>query len=469
MPHSARPHDELSGFVRATATGLGVPGAAVGVWVDGREIHACHGVTSVEDPLPVHPDTMFVLGSVAKLPTATAVVRLAAEGKLELDAPVRRYVPELVLADEHAAATMTVSQLLNHTSGLGWRLAVDTGDGDDALARYVAAMADLEIIAPPGTRASYSQSGYNLLGRIIEKVTGLTYERAVATLLFEPLGMAHSHHLDADILTRRHAVGHEVREDGTPSVVRPLNDTRGNHPGGGLVSSVSDQLRWARFHLGDGTDGRGEPILPADVLRGMREPTVELRGSSLGDALGTCWFLRDLAGVRTAGHGGSANGQFAELLIVPERDFAVVSMANANPGGVPFNRAVVGWALRHFLGLVDSGPEPIPYDGARAGEVVGRYETDVLVLGISDNGTGLVVEAFIKPEIRAASDVELPADVPPAGLGLLPGDGDEFVITDGAMAGLRGYFSRDAGGAIDGADLAGRIHTRVPAAAGQDR
>ena len=79
--------------------------------------------------------------------------------------------------------------LLNHTAGLDWALLIDTGDGDDALAAYVARLDELKLIAPPGTRASYSQSGYNLAGRIIEKVTGLTYENAVGSLLFEPLGL----------------------------------------------------------------------------------------------------------------------------------------------------------------------------------------------------------------------------------------------------------------------------------------
>lgn len=204
------PDDMLSDFVEATATKFGIPGVAVGVWANGQEVYACHGVTGVDNPLPVDPDTMYVLGSVSKTPTATAIMRLVAEGKIELDAPVRRYVPELVLSDEQAAAEMTVFQLLNHTSGLGWRLAVDTGDGDDALAGYVEKMVDLEVIAPPGTRASYSQSGYNLLGRIIEKVTGLTFERAIASLIFEPLGMAHSFYLSRDILTRRYAVGHNT-------------------------------------------------------------------------------------------------------------------------------------------------------------------------------------------------------------------------------------------------------------------
>ena len=91
----------------------------------------------------------------------------------------------------------------------------------------------------------------------------------------------------------------------------------------------------------------------------MKEPTAALRGSNLGDAIGIGWFLRDVDGVRTVGHGGSANGQFAELLIVPERDFAVVSLSNAGPDGIPFNQAVVRWALETYLGVIDRDPEPL--------------------------------------------------------------------------------------------------------------
>ena len=112
-------HDTLSGFVEATAAKFGIPGVAVGVWADGQEIYACHGVTSIDNPLPVDQDTLFVLGSVTKTYTATTLMRLVAEGQVELDAPVRRYVPELRLADEQTAAEVTVLNLLNHTSGLG--------------------------------------------------------------------------------------------------------------------------------------------------------------------------------------------------------------------------------------------------------------------------------------------------------------------------------------------------------------
>jgi CubicO group peptidase (beta-lactamase class C family) len=457
--------DTLSEFVEATAAKFGVPGVAVGVWVDGREVYGCHGVTSVENPLPVDQDTLFVLGSITKPFTATALMRLVAEGRVELDAPVRRYVPELVLPDERAAAEITVLQLLNHTAGLDWRMSVDTGEGDDALAAYVAKMSESELIAPPGARASYSQVGYNLAGRIIEMVTGLTYEQAITSLLFEPLGLSHTSFATNDVMTRRFAVGHNVGENGTPAVARQWKDSRGNNPGGGGASSVTDMLRWARFHLGDGRAQDGAQVLPAEVLQQMQEQTVELRGSTLGDAFGICWFLRDVNGVRTVGHGGSANGQFTELLIVPERNFAVVALSNAGPdGGLAFNQAAVRWALESYLGVVDRDPEPLPYDEEQAREVVGSYANDMMTLTIATDGAGLTIACGIKPEIRAAADTELPPDLPPANLGLLPGDADEYIVTGGGLKGQRGFFTRDENGVITGVDLAGRLFNRVPMA-----
>jgi CubicO group peptidase (beta-lactamase class C family) len=457
-------HDTLSDFVGATAMRFGIPGVAVGVWANGREIYACHGVTSVDNPLPVDRDTLYVLGSVTKTYTATALMRLVADGRVELEAPVRRYVPELGLADAQAAAEVTVLNLLNHTSGLGWDLLVDTGQGDDALAGYVAKMAELELIAPPGVRASYSQAGYSLLGRVIERVVGMPYEKAIASLVFEPLGLSHSFFAPDDVMTRRFAVGHNLDEDGTLSIGRLWRGPRCRNPGGGVVSSVADQLRWARFHLGDGRAESDVRVLPAEVLQRMKEPAVTLRGSTLGDALGICWFLRDVDGVRTVGHGGSANGQFAELLTVPERDFAVVSLSNAGPNGIPFNQAIVRWTLQTYLGVVDRDPQPLPYDPARAPQIVGSYDIDVMTLIIAADEAGLTLGVGIKPEIRAASDTELPPDHPPAAIGLLPGDGDEYILTEGGMEGQRGFFTRNESGAVVGVDLAGRLFKRVPTA-----
>ncbi|MFI8456038.1 serine hydrolase domain-containing protein [Kitasatospora sp. NPDC085464] len=453
--------EALHRFVEATAEEFGIPGVAVGILAGGQENYASHGVTSVHHPLPVDEQTLFHLASTTKTFTATALMRLVAEGKVELDAPVRRYVPELRLADERAAEQITVLNLLNHTAGLDWNL-IDTGDEADTLAGFVAKMAELPLIAPPGARASYSQAGYNLAGRIVEAVTGLPFEKAAASLVLEPVGLSNTFFELDDVMVRSFAVGHNRGEDGQLRLAQPWKSwragARGNNPGGGIVSSVSDLLRWARFQL-----GTGEGVLPAEALHRMKEPTVELRASTLGDAFGICWFLRDVDGVRTIGHGGSGNGQFAELLIVPERNFAVVSLANAGPDGYTFNQAVARWALEHYLGVVEKEAEPVPYDEARAQEVVGGYEIDAMNLDIATDGTRLTLAVGIKPELRAASDVEMPPDYPAATIGFLTDDGDEYVVTDGGLKGQRGFFSRDADGRVIGVDLAGRLFGRARA------
>ena len=455
-------HVKLSDFVTKTAEDFEMPGVAVGVWAGGEEVYACHGVTSLENPLPVNQDTLFLLGSVTKTYTATALMRLVVEGRIELNAPVRRYVPELRLKDERAAAQISVLNLLNHTSGLDWDLLIETGEGDDALEAYVAKLSELKLIAPPGTRASYSQAGYSLLGRVMEKIVGTTYEKAMASLVFEPAGLMNTFFMAEEVMTRRFAVGHNRGEDGRLSVSRLWRGPRCRNPGGGLASSVSDLLRWARFHLGDGRAENGVELLPAEMVQRMKEPTTVLQGSDLGDAIGIGWFLRDVDGLRTVGHAGSAIGQFAEFLTVPERDFAVVALSNAGPDGIPFNRAVVRWALENYLGMAEQDLAPIPYDERRAREIVGNYENDAMTLVIGTDGTGLTLEVRLKPEVRAALNTDPGPDYPQAAIGLLPGGKDEYVITDGGLKGARGFFTRDESGAVRGVDLAGRIFNRMP-------
>ncbi|MCX5208819.1 beta-lactamase family protein [Kitasatospora sp. NBC_00240] len=452
----------LAEFVAAQAERFGIPGVAVGVLTGGREIYASHGVTSLGHPLPVDEKTLFPVASVTKTFTATALMRLVADGRVDLDAPVRRYVPELRLADEQAAEQVTVLNLLNHTAGLDWNL-IDTDQGDGSLAAFVAKLDGLAMIAPPGARASYSQAGFNLAGRIVEKVTGLPFEQAMAALVLEPVGLSDTVFGLDEVMIRKFAVGYNRGEDGDLRAARPWKafreGARGDNPGGGAVSSASDLLRWARFHLGD-----GGAVLPAEALHRMKDATVELRASTLGDAFGICWFLRDVDGVRTIGHGGSGNGQFAELLIVPEHDFAVVSLANAGPDGYSFNQSLVRWALEHHLGVVERAPEPVPYAEERAREAAGRYEIDAMNLDIATDGARLTLAVGIKPAIRAASDADMPPDYAPAAMGFLPGDGDEYIIIEGGLAGQRGYFTRDDDGAIVGVDLAGRLFRRLPEA-----
>src|SRR5881398_473482 len=137
---------ELRDKVIELATEHNVVGVAVGVFFEGEEHYAFHGVTSVENPLPVDETTYFQFGSTGKTYTATAMMRLVEQGKVDLDAPVRTYLPDFNLRDEDVASKVTVLHLFNHTAGWEGDMMDNTGDGDDALEKYVTLMERLQQV-----------------------------------------------------------------------------------------------------------------------------------------------------------------------------------------------------------------------------------------------------------------------------------------------------------------------------------
>lgn len=341
----------LHRFLSAKASEFNIPGSAIAVFADGEESYAFHGTTSVEDARPLDGDTLFHFGSITKTYTATAIMRLVAEGKIDLDAPVRRYLPGFRLSDEDAAAAVTITHLLNHTAG--WSDYLPEG-GDGSLGSYVAGMAGVPVETPPGRHAAYKNAGFAIAGLIMESLTGTAYEEAMRSLVLDPVGLT-----TATFMTRKPtghvAMGHAAQADGTLDITTDWVAERYADPSGGIVSTIGDQLRWARFHLSDGAD-----VLPRALLVQMQQPTTEVEGDYFGDGIGLGWFLRTTGGVRTVGHGGSMVGQYSWLLLVPERNFAVVTVATAGPNGIPYNQDVVRWALETYLGVVDRDPEPLP-------------------------------------------------------------------------------------------------------------
>src|SRR3954447_6817431 len=163
---------ELRDKVAELAAQHDVVGVAVGIFFEGEEHYAFHGVTSVDNPLPVDETTYFQFGSTGKTYTATAMMRLVEQGKVDLEAPVRTYLPEFTLKDESVAERVTVLQLFNHTAGWEGDMMNDTGDGDDAVEKYVARMVNLEQVTPLGETVSYNNAALSVAGRIIEKITG---------------------------------------------------------------------------------------------------------------------------------------------------------------------------------------------------------------------------------------------------------------------------------------------------------
>ncbi len=231
---------------------LGVPGVVAGVVHGDRTDVAVHGVTNVDHPLAVDEQTLFQFGSTGKTLTATALMVLAEQGSIDLTAPVRTYLPDLRLKDEATAAQVTVLQLLNHTAGWSGDVIPETGDGDDALVRFLDVLAGLDQVSPLGAGVSYNNAALSLAGHLIATVTGKTYEQAVRDLVLQPLGLEHTFAFAKEIMTFRFASGHQRSESGEIAVVRPWSLPRAGTPAGGWTATLGDQLAWARFHLGQG-------------------------------------------------------------------------------------------------------------------------------------------------------------------------------------------------------------------------
>jgi CubicO group peptidase (beta-lactamase class C family) len=456
---------ELQQKVDELAKELEVPGVSVGILADGEEHYAYSGVTSIEHPLPVDETTLFQFGSTGKTYTATAMMRLVEQGKVDLDAPVRKYLPEFDLKDKDVAERVTVLQLFNHTAGWEGDMMDDTGTGDDALEKYVARMVRLEQVTPLGSAASYNNASLSVAGLIIARLMDTTYEKAIGTLLLEPLGMANTWFFPNDIMTRRFAVGHKQDDSGI-HIARPWALPRGGNPAGGLSANAKDQLAWAKFHLGDGSAADGTKVLSAENLRRMQEATFDMPGSALGDAVGISWLLADVAGVRVVSHGGTTNGQHSEFKMVPERQFAIISMTNCGPNGPQLNDQLERWAFERYLGIVKPEPEGVRLPAEELTKYVGRFETIAATVEIKATDDGRLSAAIkIKPEMAAVlseQGEEVP-EQPPFTLALMAGEGDKYVVDEGPAKGMTGYFTRTADGTIDGVHMGGRLATRTAA------
>src|SRR5215213_11505006 len=370
---------EFDDVVVNRMAGLKIPGVAIGVIAGAQEHATGFGVTNIDHPLPVDPETRFQIGSTTKTVTGTALMRLVEQGTLDLEAPVRTYLPDFRVADPQVSEEVQLWHLVTHTAG--WQDAgfVETGDGDDALARYIAGMADLPQIAPLGAYFSYNNGAVCLAGRVIEAVTGQTYEAAVTELVLEPLGLAQTSFFPEEIMTKAFAVGHGAPPDephGEPVVLAPWALPRSANPAGGLIASVNDMLRYARFHLGDGTaDGRR--VLSAESLRRMQTPlgpggSVPGLGEIRLEAVGVSWMLWSRGGVRIVSHPGGTNGQQSTFSLVPEHGFAVTVLTNAQ-AGLLLGFEVTNWVLDRFLGFAPPLLATVRVDPTRLAEYTGQY------------------------------------------------------------------------------------------------
>ena len=304
------------------------PGAAVAVVISDQVVFSRgYGVASVDTGALLTPDMLFRLGSTTKMFTASAVVGLALEGKLDLNAPVSQYISGL----DTAIGQLTANQLLSHTSGLHDEAPMFGSHDETALGIGIHAWKADFLFAPPGRIYSYSNPGYWLAGYLAETVAGKPYADVIAERVFSPLGMTHSTLRPSMAMTWPLAQGHEIR-DGKPAVIRPAADNASGWPAGSIFSSALELSRLVIAFMNDGRlDGR--QVLPPKLIAIMSSPHAEIPGSD--DHYGYGLQLSTSRGVHWVEHGGSRAGYGSTIRMAPDRKFAVIIVANRSGSGMP--------------------------------------------------------------------------------------------------------------------------------------
>jgi len=431
----------------------GVPGVSLGILYKGETQTAGFGVTNADHPLPVTDETFHQIGSITKTFTGTLAMKLVEEGKLDLDATVRTYLPEFKVADEAASAGAKIRHLMTHMGGWTGDLFLDTGSGSDALEKYVAEMADLEQLAPLATHWSYSNSGFGVLGRVIEVITGKTFVEALREMLLEPLGLNATHIATDPVITQRFVVGHRVLPNGPmviPSWVLPGSIS----PVGAVICHVKDLLRYAAFHLGDGTTPEGERLLTQETLDQMHAPQVNVRGDS---HWGLTWSVDEETGVRRFSHGGGTVGQITLLSLVPEHDFAVAVLTNADQGSL-LTAHVTARAIEEYLAVTTEQPKPIESTEEELAQYVGRYERPFCDLELGMISGRLIGQITFKQSFPTP-DSPLPPPPPPMTLARC--EEDRLLVLDGRYVDATADVIRKDDGSIGWLRISGRLQRRA--------
>ncbi len=383
-----------------------IPGVTFGLLTPDGDHFVNVGVTNLENPLPITDDTIFQIGSTTKTITSLTCSVLVEQGKLDLDVPVRTYLPDFKLKDESVAAALTTRDVLTHQGGFLGDLFHDTGEGDDAVAKVLDELAQSPQMVPMRTHWSYNNAGFYVAGRVIEMITGQTYEAAVTELVLNPLGMDHTFFFPSQIMTYRYATGYNKIED-EMVVQRPWMMMRSAAPAGSSCSStVSDMAKYAHYIMsgtmpqpseakpseakpseadeqtsGDGSEKAEAPQAP--TLAGMDRTHLWKPVRSVGvgvnafpgeeGQIGQSWFVDQYDSATVISHGGTTQGHQSDFWVSPDRKVGFIAMTNASNGHA-MNRKLSEWIKREVLGLSKSQGEEVKLEAAHLETLAGTYE-----------------------------------------------------------------------------------------------
>ncbi|MCL2483713.1 MAG: beta-lactamase family protein [Propionibacteriaceae bacterium] len=350
-------------------------------------------------------DSLFQIGSTSKSWTATVIMQLVDEGKIALDQPVKDILPGFKLISDELTNKVTVRHLLNHTSGIDGDVFVDTGRGDDCLDKYMTVMETAGQTFPLGATWSYCNSGFSILGRIIEVVTGQVWDMAMKLRLFAPLGLTHTVTLPEEALLFDTAVGHIV---GLPEPkVTPLwTLMRNAGPAGLITASVADLLTFARLHLCDGVAGDGTQVVSVKSMQEMRAFSADVPEKyMLGDSWGLGFERFKWGGGDLYGHDGNTIGQAAFLRIFQEGRMAVGLLTNDSSAHELYYH-LYGEIFDELCGVTIQPMLEVPEDPPTLDITpwLGTYERASVTIEIIEGDEGPVFRATQKGELAALEE-----------------------------------------------------------------
>lgn len=409
-PTESPPYDSLEAAVQGETARWNAVGLAAGTVRNGERKIAVSGFANAKAGYPLVNDSLFMIGSISKIYTATLAMRLMEQGVLDLDTPVINYVPEFRLAHEGLADAVTIRMLLSHTSGFDGDRFTSYGRGDDSYEKAIAEFTSLEQWFQPGSFYSYNNAGFYLTGYIIQRLTGKTYETNLMEEIFAPLGLENSFIYPEDALNKSWAVGHVVDRVSGVSFTPASHLPRHANPAGGVLQSVGDLLTFAQMHLNHG-EINAKRIISAENARLMQEPVIE--ADTYNRHYGIGWSIYDRPTGMSVGHGGAWGGHRANLILFPQHNYAHASLGNSNVS-LYAEASLEKWALQHDLHITNPEPERVDLSKdelqSHAGTYL-RHDSRWLVTA-QDSGLRLTV-TDIDEDTGEASETERIFDLEP--------------------------------------------------------
>jgi CubicO group peptidase (beta-lactamase class C family) len=339
-------YDQLDQVLEDIISRWDIPGLAVGLIEEGEIVHTrTFGVQSLATGVPLTPDSLFCVASIAKCIVACAVMQLVEQDRLCLDAPLVDYLPDFLLDDTHYQE-ITLRQVLSHTSGMPDmdeieydQLVIHPENDEEAPARYVRALANRKMVGLPGERFAYSNIAYNVLGYLIAAQTGKTFEDTMKVHLLNPAGMTNSTFFFPDVPLDRLAVPHLRIPQIAPNPVLPYH--RADAPASFLYTTVVDMCHWAITSLNRGIYKNERVLSPASYDL-MWTPVAKRGNPPFREEMGLGWALGHFMGARTVAHGGGGFGWTCHLILLPEKNRAAIILCNEESSAIEsIERAVM--------------------------------------------------------------------------------------------------------------------------------